>query len=59
MNGRCTVIGVLTHGFTVDEEGPKESEVHRTLWLPQKKADEHLAPICVRLWIASTDLRKK
>ncbi|MCH2557996.1 MAG: isoleucine--tRNA ligase [Alcanivorax sp.] len=48
--------GVLTHGFTVDEQGRKMSKSLGNVIAPQEVWNELGADI-LRLWIASTDYR--
>jgi len=51
---RAPYKGVLTHGFTVDEQGRKQSKSLGNVVAPQKVIDSLGADI-LRLWVASTD----
>jgi len=51
---RAPYLGVLTHGFTVDEKGRKMSKSLGNVILPQKVVNTLGADV-LRLWIASTD----
>ena len=48
---------VLTHGFTVDEEGRKMSKSLGNVIPPQEVIDQYGADI-LRLWVASSDYKK-
>jgi isoleucyl-tRNA synthetase len=52
--GRAPYRGVLTHGFTVDEKGRKQSKSLGNVIAPQKVTSTLGADI-VRLWVAATD----
>ena len=52
--GRAPYRGVLTHGFTVDEQGRKMSKSLGNTLAPQKIASTLGADI-IRLWVAATD----
>lgn len=54
MHGRAPYRGVLTHGFTVDEQGRKMSKSVGNVVAPQAVVDELGADI-LRLWVAATD----
>ena len=54
MHGRAPYKGVLTHGFTVDEQGRKMSKSRGNVVAPQKVWNSLGADI-LRLWVASTD----
>jgi isoleucyl-tRNA synthetase len=56
LNGHAPFIGVLTHGFTVDERGRKMSKSLGNVILPQKLYKTLGADI-LRLWVAATDYR--
>ncbi|HCE41586.1 MAG TPA: isoleucine--tRNA ligase, partial [Alcanivorax sp.] len=56
MRGAAPYKGVLTHGFTVDEQGRKMSKSLGNVIAPQEVWNELGADI-LRLWIASTDYR--
>ncbi len=46
---------VLTHGFTLDEQGRKQSKSVGNVVAPQKVTDEYGADI-LRLWVMNTDI---
>ena len=52
--GRAPYDAVLTHGFTLDEQGRKMSKSLGNVTVPQKVIDESGADI-LRLWVASVD----
>lgn len=54
MNGRAPYKGLLTHGFTVDGQGRKQSKSLGNVVAPQSISDKLGAEI-IRLWAASTD----
>ena len=54
LNGRPPYKALLTHGFTVDENGKKMSKSLGNTMAPQKISDTLGADI-LRLWVASTD----
>jgi isoleucyl-tRNA synthetase len=54
MHGRAPYRGVLTHGFTVDEQGRKMSKSLGNILVPQKLTNTLGADV-VRLWVAATD----
>jgi isoleucyl-tRNA synthetase len=54
MHGRAPYRAVLTHGFTVDEQGRKMSKSLGNILAPQKLTSTLGADV-VRLWIAATD----
>jgi isoleucyl-tRNA synthetase len=54
INGKAPYKQVLTHGFTVDENGHKMSKSLGNVIVPQKIANSLGADI-LRLWIASSD----
>ena len=54
MHGRTPYRGVLTHGFTVDENGRKMSKSVGNILVPQKLTSTLGADV-LRLWIAATD----
>jgi isoleucyl-tRNA synthetase len=54
MHGRAPYRAVLTHGFTVDEDGRKMSKSLGNILAPQKLTSSLGADV-VRLWIAATD----
>jgi isoleucyl-tRNA synthetase len=54
MHGRAPYRGVLTHGFTVDENGRKMSKSLGNIMAPQKLTSTLGADV-VRLWVAATD----
>src|SRR5450631_3522307 len=54
MHGRAPYRGVLTHGFTVDENGRKMSKSLGNMLAPQKLTSTLGADV-VRLWVAATD----
>jgi len=56
MNGSAPYKEVLTHGFTVDENGRKMSKSLGNTVSPQKVANSLGADI-LRLWVAATDYR--
>ncbi|MBO7942699.1 class I tRNA ligase family protein, partial [Streptomyces sp. S9] len=54
MDGVAPYRQVLTHGFTVDEQGKKQSKSLGNVVVPQKVIDAMGADV-LRLWVASTD----
>lgn len=54
INGEPPYRGVLTHGFTVDEQGHKMSKSRGNVIAPQTVMDQLGADI-LRLWVASSD----
>jgi isoleucyl-tRNA synthetase len=54
MDGRAPYNALLTHGFTVDGQGRKQSKSLGNVIAPQKISDTLGAEI-IRLWVASTD----
>jgi isoleucyl-tRNA synthetase len=54
MHGRAPYRGVLTHGFTVDENGRKMSKSLGNILAPQKLTSTLGADV-LRLWVAATD----
>ena len=52
--GRAPYLGVLTHGFTLDEKGMKMSKSLGNTVAPQEVVDEYGADI-LRLWVAQSD----
>ena len=56
MYGRAPYKGVLTHGFTVDEQGHKMSKSLGNVIEPQK-IYKTLGADILRLWVAATDYR--
>ena len=52
--GRAPYESVLTHGFTLDEQGRKMSKSLGNVVAPQKVVEQSGAEI-LRLWVASTD----
>jgi isoleucyl-tRNA synthetase len=54
MHGRAPYRGVLTHGFTVDENGRKMSKSLGNILSPQKLTSTLGADV-LRLWVAATD----
>lgn len=58
MNGRAPYKQVLTHGFTVDEQGRKMSKSLGNVIDPQKVIDQYGADI-LRLWVSSVDYTKE
>ena len=58
MHGRAPYDAVLTHGFTVDEQGRKMSKSLGNVVAPQKVVDSLGADV-LRLWVASTDYRNE
>jgi isoleucyl-tRNA synthetase len=54
MDGRAPYDALLTHGFTVDGQGRKQSKSLGNVIAPQKISDTLGAEI-IRLWVASTD----
>ncbi len=53
-NGKAPYLGVLTHGFVVDESGQKMSKSKGNVVSPQNVIKQYGADI-LRLWIAATD----
>jgi isoleucyl-tRNA synthetase len=58
MNGRAPYKEVLTHGFTVDAEGRKQSKSLGNVVAPQQVLKTLGADI-IRLWVAATDYRNE
>ncbi len=58
MHGRAPYRSVLTHGFTVDEQGRKMSKSLGNTVLPQKVVS-HLGADVLRLWVSATDYSKE
>jgi len=58
MDGKAPYRQVLTHGFTVDEQGKKMSKSIGNTVEPQKVINAMGADV-LRLWIASTDYRNE
>jgi isoleucyl-tRNA synthetase len=56
MNDRAPYKSVLTHGFTVDSKGQKQSKSKGNVTSPQKVANSLGADI-IRLWVSATDYR--
>ncbi|MHB8425874.1 MAG: isoleucine--tRNA ligase, partial [Gammaproteobacteria bacterium] len=54
MRGKAPYKGVLTHGFTVDEQGRKMSKSLGNVVAPQQVI-QHLGADVLRLWVAATD----
>ncbi|MHB8406127.1 MAG: isoleucine--tRNA ligase [Gammaproteobacteria bacterium] len=54
MRGKAPYQGVLTHGFTVDEQGRKMSKSLGNVISPQDVI-KHLGADVLRLWVAATD----
>lgn len=54
IDGHAPYKALLTHGFTVDEQGRKMSKSLGNVILPQEISDKYGAEI-LRLWVASTD----
>jgi isoleucyl-tRNA synthetase len=54
MQGRAPYKSLLTHGFTVDGQGRKQSKSLGNVVAPQKVSDTLGAEI-IRLWVGSTD----
>jgi isoleucyl-tRNA synthetase len=54
IDGHAPYKALLTHGFTVDEQGRKQSKSLGNVILPQEISDKYGADI-LRLWVASTD----
>ena len=52
--GRAPYDGVLTHGFTLDEQGRKMSKSLGNITAPQDVCDQYGADI-LRLWVVGTD----
>ena len=52
--GRAPYGGVLTHGFTLDEQGRKMSKSLGNITAPQTVCDQYGADI-LRLWVVGTD----
>ncbi len=52
--GRAPYEGVLTHGFTLDEQGRKMSKSLGNITAPQTVCDQYGADI-LRLWVVGTD----
>src|SRR4029453_91830 len=52
--GRAPYDGVLTHGFTLDEQGRKMSKSLGNITAPQEVCDQYGADI-LRLWVVGTD----
>jgi isoleucyl-tRNA synthetase len=58
MDGAAPYKAVLTHGFTVDEQGKKMSKSLGNVVEPQKVIDQLGADV-LRLWVASADYRNE
>ncbi|MES9971190.1 MAG: isoleucine--tRNA ligase [Candidatus Thiodiazotropha sp.] len=58
MNGSAPYKEVLTHGFTVDDKGRKQSKSLGNVVAPQKVLKTLGADI-IRLWVAATDYRNE
>jgi isoleucyl-tRNA synthetase len=58
MDGHAPYRQVLTHGFTVDEQGKKMSKSLGNIVEPQKVIDQMGADV-LRLWVASADYRNE
>jgi len=58
INGSAPYKGVLTHGFTVDQQGRKMSKSLGNVVAPQKVINDLGADI-LRLWVAATDYRSE
>jgi len=56
MHGKAPYRGVLTHGFTVDEQGRKMSKSIGNVVAPQEVVNSLGADV-LRLWVAATDYR--
>jgi Isoleucyl-tRNA synthetase (EC 6.1.1.5) len=56
MRGRAPYQAVLTHGFTVDDQGRKMSKSLGNVVAPQKVVDSFGADV-LRLWVAASDYR--
>ncbi|MCI0355886.1 MAG: class I tRNA ligase family protein, partial [Acidobacteria bacterium] len=56
MRGRAPYKGVLTHGFTVDEQGRKMSKSLGNVVVPQAVVQKLGADV-LRLWVAASDYR--
>ena len=54
LHRRAPYMGVLTHGFTVDDKGRKMSKSRGNVIAPQKVM-QSLGADVLRLWVASTD----
>ncbi|MGA9853179.1 MAG: isoleucine--tRNA ligase [Gammaproteobacteria bacterium] len=54
IRGKAPYRGVLTHGFTVDEQGRKMSKSLGNVVSPQEVI-KHLGADVLRLWVAATD----
>jgi isoleucyl-tRNA synthetase len=53
--GRAPFRAILSHGFTLDEQGRKQSKSLGNVTPPQKIIDEYGADI-LRLWVMNTDI---
>jgi isoleucyl-tRNA synthetase len=53
--GRAPFKAILSHGFTMDEQGRKQSKSLGNVTAPQKIVDEYGADI-LRLWVMNTDV---
>jgi isoleucyl-tRNA synthetase len=53
--GRAPFKAILSHGFTLDEQGRKQSKSLGNVTAPQKVIDEYGADI-LRLWVMNTDI---
>ena len=53
-NGNAPYLGVLTHGFVVDDNGQKMSKSRGNVVAPQNVIKQYGADI-LRLWVAATD----
>jgi isoleucyl-tRNA synthetase len=58
MNGCAPYKAVLTHGFTVDANGRKQSKSLGNVVAPQKVL-KNLGADIIRLWVAATDYRNE
>src|SRR4029078_1341012 len=57
VHGRAPYKQVVTHGFTIDEKGEKESESKGNVTDPQKVITQYGAEI-LRLWVTMVDYRE-
>jgi isoleucyl-tRNA synthetase len=53
--GRAPFKAILSHGFTLDEQGRKQSKSLGNVTAPQKVTDEYGADI-LRLWVMNSDI---
>jgi isoleucyl-tRNA synthetase len=53
--GRAPFRAILSHGFTMDEQGRKQSKSLGNVTSPQKVVDEYGADV-LRLWVMNTDI---